>query len=125
MDEPGSTEKARKVKGSTVVNVSVEVAGPGAERVARELRADLASEVPPPDRVGPVEVERSADLVVAIIGLVFSGASTAATLWDWWSPRRTEDATVAILLPDGARLDLAGLSREQLEQELERRNELE
>jgi hypothetical protein len=62
-----------------------------------------------------VEVERSADLAVAIIGLVFSGVGTARTIWEWWHGRRPEGVKVKILLDDGTQVDLSGVDLEQLE----------
>ena len=67
---------------------SIEVSGPDAERLARELRASLTAAAEPGDSVSPVEVQRSAELVVAIIGLAFSAVTTAKTIWDWWHIRR-------------------------------------
>jgi hypothetical protein len=94
---------------------SIEVSGRNAERLAGELRAALVTAIEPGDSVSPVEVERSADLVIAIIGLVFSGVGTAKTIWDWWHDRRPEGARVKILLDDGSQVDLSGVDREQLE----------
>ena len=37
----------------------------------------------PGDSVLPAELGRSADLVVAVIGLVFSGVGAAKTIWEW------------------------------------------
>jgi hypothetical protein len=55
-------------RGSDMATASIEVSGPNAERLAGELRAALVTAVPPGGSVSPVEVERSADLVIAIIG---------------------------------------------------------
>ena len=65
--------------------------------------------------VSQVEVERSADLVIAIIGLVFSGVGTARTIWDWWHDRRPEGVKVRILLDDGTQVDLSDVDQQQLE----------
>jgi len=100
---------------------SIEVSGPDAERLAAELRAVLAAAIQPGDSVSPVEVERSADLVVAIIGLVFSGVGTAQTIWGWWHDRGPDGVTVRILLDDGTRVDLSGVDQKQLEIVLDRR----
>lgn len=100
---------------------SIEMSGPDAGRAAGELRAALARASEPRDSVSPVEVERSADLVVAIIGLVFSGVGTAKTIWDWWHARRPEGVKVKILLDDGTEVDLSGVDQEQLEIALGRR----
>ena len=97
-----------------MATASIEVSGPDAERLAGELQAALMTAIEPGDSVSPVEVERSADLVIAIIGLVFSGVGTAKTIWDWWHDRRPEGARVKILLDDGSQVDLSGVEREQL-----------
>ena len=107
--------------GSDMATASIEVSGPNAERLAGELRAALVTAIPPGDSVSPVEVERSADLVIAVIGLVFSGVGTAKTIWDWWHSRRPEGVKVKILLDDGTRVDLSGVDLEQLEIILDRR----
>lgn len=104
-----------------MVAASVEVSGRDAERLAGELRAVLAAAAGPGDSVSPVEVERSADLVIAIVGLVFSGVGTAKTIWDWWHARRPEGVTVRILLDDGSRVELSGVDEGQLEIALARR----
>ena len=100
---------------------SIEVSGPNAERLAGELQAALAMAVQPGDSVSPVEVERSAELVIAIIGLVFSGVGTARTIWDWWDARRSEGVKIKILLDDGTQIDLSGVDQKQLEVTLDRR----
>jgi len=107
--------------GIDVAAASIEVSGPGAGRLAGELQAALAAAVQPGDSVSPVEVERSADLVIAIIGLVFSGVGTARTIWDWWHVRRSKGVKVKILLDDGTQVDLSGVDQEQLEVALGRR----
>jgi membrane-associated two-gene conflict system component 1 (EACC1) len=98
-----------------VGTAALEVSGPDAQHWAAELHATLAKNAQPGDSVSPVEVERSAEMVVAVIGLVFAGVDTAKTLWDWWQSRRPEGATVKILLSDGTRLDLSTASHGQLE----------
>ena len=100
---------------------SIEVSGPNAERVAGELQAALVMAVQPGDSVSPVEVERSAELVIAIIGLAFSGVGTAKTIWDWWHDRRSQGVKVKILLDDGTQVDLSGVDQKQLEIVLDRR----
>jgi hypothetical protein len=109
------------VEGIDMATASVEVSGPNAERLAGELRAALATAVQPGDSVSPVEVERSAELVIAIIGLVFSGVDTARTIWDWWHARRSEGVKVKVLLDDGTQVDLSGVDQKQLEIALDRR----
>jgi Effector Associated Constant Component 1 len=104
-----------------MASASIEVSGPDAERLAGELQGALATAIQPGDSVSPVEVERSAELVIAIIGLVFSGVDTARTIWDWWHARRPEGVKVKILLDDGTQVDLSGVDQKQLEIELERR----
>jgi hypothetical protein len=101
--------------GIDMATASIEVSGPNAEHLAGELRAALVTAVQPTGSVSPVEVERSADLVIAVIGLVFSGVGTAKTIWDWWHSRRSEGVKVRILLDDGSQVDLSGLDREELE----------
>jgi len=104
-----------------MATASIEVSGPNAERLAGELRAALVTAIPAGGSVSPVEVERSADLVIAIIGLVFSGVGTAKTVWDWWHDRRSEGVKVKILLDEGTQVDLSGVGQEQLEIILDRR----
>jgi hypothetical protein len=98
-----------------MATASIEVSGPNAERLAGELQAALVAAIQPGSSVSPVEVERSADLVIAIIGLVFSGVGTAQTIWDWWHARRPEGVKVRILLDDGTQVDLSGVDQKQLE----------
>ncbi len=104
-----------------MATASVEVSGPNAERLAEELQAALVAAIQPGDSVSPVEVERSAELVIAIIGLVFSGVGTAKTIWDWWHGRKSEGVKVKILLDDGTEADLSGVDQKQLEIILDRR----
>jgi hypothetical protein len=96
--------------GIDMAAASIEVSGPNAERLAGELQAALAAAIQAGDSVSPVEVERSAELVIAIIGLVFSGVGTARTIWDWWHGRRSEGVRVMILLDDGIQVDLSGVT---------------
>ena len=98
---------------------SIEVSGSGAERLVTELRVSLVAAAEPGDSVSPVEVDRSPELVIAVIGLEFSVVSTAKTIWDWWLQRRSGGVAVTILLADGVRLDLSGVvDLEQLATEL-------
>jgi hypothetical protein len=108
-------------RGSDMASASIEVSGPNAEHLAGELQAALVTAIPPGGSVSPVEVERSADLVIAVIGLVLSGVGTAKTIWDWWHDRRSEGVKVKILLDDGTQVDLSGVDREQLEIVIDRR----
>ena len=95
---------------------TLEVSGAGAAQWASELHATLVANSQPGDSVSPVEVQRSAELVIAIIGLVFAGVGTAKTIWDWWlSRRRPEGVTIRILLADGTQLDLSNVSQGELE----------
>jgi hypothetical protein len=94
---------------------AVEVSGAQAAQWAADLHAALAANAQPGDSVSPVEVQRSAELVIAVIGLVFSGVATAKTIWDWWHSRRPEGVAVTILLSGGSRLDVSQVSRAQLE----------
>jgi hypothetical protein len=56
-----------------MASASIRVSGPNAERVAAELHAALGKALGPGERVSPVELNRSAELVIAVIGLVFGG----------------------------------------------------
>ncbi|MEV6928999.1 hypothetical protein AB0M46_31520 [Dactylosporangium sp. NPDC051485] len=94
---------------------TVEVSGAQATQWAAELHAVLTANAAPGDSVSPVEVERSAAIVIAVIGLVFSGVGTAKTLWDWWYARRRDGGTVKILFSDGTSIALSDISQEQLE----------
>ena len=107
-----------------MATASVEVSGPDAERLAGELRAVLVTANESGGSVSQVEVERSADLVIAIIGLVFSGVGTAQTIWEWWHGHRSEGVKVKILLDDGTQVDLSGVDQKQLEIILARRTPL-
>jgi hypothetical protein len=93
----------------------LEVSGPGAAHWAAELHAVLAANAERGDSVSPIEVQRSAEMVIAVIGLVFAGVGSAKTIWDWWQSRRPEGLTVRILLTDGTRVDLSNVSQGQLE----------
>lgn len=104
-----------------MATASIEVSGPSAERLAGELRAALGEVLGPGEDVSPVELDRSAELVVAVIGLVFSGVSTAKTIWDWWQGRKADGIKVRIVFDDGTLVDLSGVDGAQLEIELERR----
>jgi hypothetical protein len=94
---------------------TVEVSGAQAPHWAADLHAVLAANAQPGDSVSPVEVQRSAELVIAVIGLVFAGVATAKTIWDWWHSRPREGVAVTILLGDGTRLDVSRVSQGQLE----------
>ena len=95
---------------------TLEVSGPDAAQWAAELHTALAGSAGPGEGVSPVEVQRSAEMVIAVIGLVFAGVDAAKTIWDWWhSRRRPEGVTVRILLGDGTQLDLSQVSQDQLE----------
>ena len=95
---------------------TLEVSGADATRAAAELHAVLTRNAGHGDSVSPVEVHRSAEMVIAVIGLVFAGVDTAKTIWDWWqSSRRPEGTTVKILLADGTQLDVSTVRQDQLE----------
>lgn len=94
---------------------TIEVSGAGAVQQAAELQAALAAGAQPGDSVAPVEVHRSGEMVVAVIGLVFAGVSTAKTLWDWWQERRPEGTSVKIMLVDGTQVDLSNVTQSRLE----------
>ncbi|WP_373293127.1 effector-associated constant component EACC1 [Micromonospora sonchi] len=90
------------------------MSGPNAARSAAELRAVLAANAGPGDEVSPVEVRRSAELVIAVIGLVFGGVGAAKTIWDWWHSRRPDGVAVTVLLSDGTRVELSNASSGEL-----------
>lgn len=94
---------------------TVEVSGAYATQWAADLHAVLEANAEPGDRVLPVEVDRSAELVVAVIGLVFAGVGTAKTLWDWWQAGRRENGAVKVQFSDGTTVELSGANLEQLE----------
>lgn len=94
---------------------TIEVSGAEAARQAADLHATLSAGARPAESVSPVEVDRSAEMVVAVIGVVFSGVSTAKTLWDWWQSRRRPGTSVNILLADGTRVDLSTVTQGELE----------
>ena len=94
---------------------TIEVSGAQATLWAAELHAVLAANTQPGGSVSPVEVQRSAEMVVAVIGLVFAGVDTAKTIWDWWHARCRDGAAIRILLPDGTQRALADINQGQLE----------
>lgn len=96
-------------------SATVEVSGEQAAGWAAELRAALAASAGPADSVSPVEVRRSAEMVIAVIGLVFSGVEAAKTIIEWWQSRKEDGAAVTVLLPDGTRIELAEGSQARLE----------
>jgi hypothetical protein len=98
-----------------VGTATFEVSGPDAPHWAADLHATLAANAQPGDSVSPIEVQRSAEMVIAVIGLVFAGVDTAKTIWDWWHSRRPQGAAVKILLSDGTQVDLSNVSQGQLE----------
>ncbi|WP_431935728.1 hypothetical protein [Micromonospora sp. RP3T] len=96
---------------------TVAVSGAQAAKWAAELRGVLAASAGAGERVSRVEVEKSATVVVAVIGLVFSGVGTAKTLWDWWQGRRKDEGgvTVTVQFGDGTSIALANTNLEQLQ----------
>jgi hypothetical protein len=99
---------------------SVEVSGVDAASWAAQLQATLAAQVRPGESVSPVEVQRSAEVVIAVIGLVFAGVDTAKTIWEWWQSLRPDGAAVTILLGDGTRIEVSDVSQAELERIVER-----
>jgi hypothetical protein len=93
----------------------VEVSGPDAARWAAELHGRLAVAAEPGESVSPVEVRRSDELVIAVIGLVFAGVGTAKTIWDWWQARRPAGTTVRVVFGDGTRVDVSTAGQDGLE----------
>jgi hypothetical protein len=96
-------------------SATLEVSGPDAARWAADLHADLTAQAEPSESVSPVEVQRSGELVIAAIGLVFSGITTATAIWDWWQSRRARDAKVTILFSSGTRVDLSNIDHDELQ----------
>jgi ferric-dicitrate binding protein FerR (iron transport regulator) len=96
-------------------SATVEVSGPQATGWATELRTALTAAAGPNDSVSPVQVQKSAEMVIAVIGLVFSGIEVAKTITEWWQSRRAQGAAVTVLLPDGTRIELADGSQARLE----------
>src|ERR1044071_2372645 len=109
------------IVGDTVASASIEVAGADAERLAGSLHDVLEKAAEHGDTVGAVEVERSTEVIVAIIGLAFSGVGTAKVIWDWWRASKTTDAKIIIHLDDGTRIELSGVDQRTLEAALSRR----
>jgi hypothetical protein len=104
-----------------MATASIRVSGPNAQRIAAQLRAALGKELGPGESVSPVELDRSAELLVAVIALVFSGVGAAKTIWDWWQDHKSQGVTVSVTLDDGTQVDLAGADLKRLEIELQRR----
>lgn len=102
-------------------NASINVSGPNSERLATELQAALGASAQPGESVSPVEVQRSAELAIATIALVFNGVGTAKILWDWWQERRSTGVEVRVLLQDGTTIDLSTTDGQQLHIALEQR----
>jgi hypothetical protein len=55
----------------------------GSKAEDAKYRLVLVTAIQLGNSVSPMEVEWPADLVIAVIGLVFSGVGTARTIWDW------------------------------------------
>src|SRR5262245_22966760 len=94
---------------------TVEVSGADAAHWAAELHATLEANIQPGDTVSPLELQRSAELVIAVIGLVFAGVGTAKTIWDWWHSRRPQGAAVTILFSDGTQIIMSDVDHTELE----------
>ena len=94
---------------------TVEVSGKDVARWAAELQATLVANARSGDSVSPVELQRSAEVVIAVIGLVFTGVETARTIWDWWQSRKPEGCKVRILVPDGTQVDVSVVGEAELE----------
>jgi hypothetical protein len=109
-----------------MVDATIQVTGVDAPVWAEDLRRELTAGQTAGDHVGSVEVERSAELVMAVIGLAFSGVSTAKTIWDWWQASKKtkgggEQVTVRIVFGDGEQVDLSSVDEGQLQVIVERR----
>ena len=118
-----------------MVSVSIELAGLDAASEAAELRAMLLQRAEAGTRVGPVEVERSAELVIAVVALAVSGVSAAKDLRDWWQSRQSaapKDHTtgasngqtrVKVVFDDGTRIELGATDAQELEIEFQKRSQ--
>lgn len=108
-----------------VVDVTVQVMGRDAQGQAEGLRRALVAGQQAGDRVGPVQVERSAELVMAVIGLAFSGVGTAKTIWDWWQARNDsgddDGVRVRVVFVDGESVELSSVDEAGLTVIVERR----
>ncbi|MDG4768263.1 hypothetical protein O7632_29855 [Solwaraspora sp. WMMD406] len=93
----------------------LEVSGPDAAQWAAGLHGALGASAQPGEVVSPVEVQRSAEVVIAVIGLVFAGVGTAKTIWDWCQARRPDGVTVRVVLNDGTRVEVSNVSQGELE----------
>ena len=69
-----------------MVTASIEVSGPDAEALARELRAVMAGAAREGETVSAVELDRSPELVIAVIGLA---TCLLMALVTWLLPSRT------------------------------------
>lgn len=103
-----------------MASLLLQLSGRDAESEAADLRGVLADSVGADASVSGVELDRSADLVVALIAITFEGVGAAKALWDWWQTRRAKGVTVRLILEDGRTLNLATVDQEQLVIELER-----
>jgi len=105
-----------------MMDATVRLEGPNAVREAQDLRAHLTASLTGGDLVSDVEVNRSAELVIASVGLVLAGTQTAIVVWEWWQSRKSKNGlTVRILLDSGEQVELSGLDREQFESIVDRR----
>lgn len=104
-----------------MATASIVVSGPDVESSAHELQATMAAAAAPEETVSPAEVERSPELVIAVIGLVFSGVSTAKAVWDWFRAKPPGEVSVKVLLADGTELDMSKVDEQQLVLEFEQR----
>jgi hypothetical protein len=104
-----------------MATASVEVSGQDAERLGESSRPHWWRQLSREAASRRSRWSRSADLVIAITGLVLSGAGTAKTILGWWHDRRPEGVSVTILLDDDTQDDFSGVDRRQLEIALARR----
>ena len=112
-----------------MIDATVQVIGPSAQKRAEELRGQLADRKQAKEHVGPVDVERSPELVIAAIGLAFSGVGTAKTIWDWWKGHKDDTDTddegisVRVVFADGDAVELSGLDGNQFNEIVRRRTD--
>jgi hypothetical protein len=99
---------------------AIEVSGSDPAGAAAQLQAALAAAVGRGERVSAVEVHRSAEVVVAVISLAFSGVTTAKTLWDWAHPKAQAGVRVRVVWGDGTQTAVADVDQQQLEIEFDR-----
>lgn len=113
-DERMLIELAARVESGHVMDgFVVEAAGPDAEEALKDLRRHLV-EALGEGSVGPVEVEKSVELL-AILSVVLSGVQAATALLSWWQSRRSTSVQIRVTAPDGTVVDLSTADTVDLE----------